>query len=454
VNAPHPDARFRQRRAVVVFLVLAGLIAAALVAGRGVLLPFLIAGIVAYLLAPLVDRLQSAHIPRWVTVILAYVCFFTAVYGFGIYLVPKLGDEASRLVVQLRRVAEAAPDVAERLDSTVQVLVDAASGPKTHAIESSAPPAPLSVEEEHERDQLERRKTAQLLFEKLDGQAWGVTLNAQTLEMDKREDGRWQISARRDDAGPVKGDALKQQVLRNLKGGAERLAVGLVGELLAMAQGLVTGVLGGLVYLVVTLMIGAYILIDLPRLQVFYRGLVPLRFRSDWDELRGRLDDGLSGVVRGQLIICVINGVLSGIGFAIFIPDFAVVLGLLAGVLTLVPIFGTFISSIPACLVGLSDGWGTSFAVLGWILLIHFFEANVWNPKIIGSQANIHPVVVVLSLVFGEHFFGLKGALFAVPVVAVVRALYLFAWARIRHDWLGEDDSESPVVKSKSSCSA
>ena len=71
-------------------------------------------------------------------------------------------------------------------------------------------------------------------------------------------------------------------------------------------------------------------------------------------------------------------------------------------------------------------------AVLGWILGIHFVEANVLNPKIIGHAAKINPVVVVFVLLAGEHAYGLKGALLAVPITAMVIAIGQFIYARIR----------------------
>ena len=53
--------------------------------------------------------------------------------------------------------------------------------------------------------------------------------------------------------------------------------------------------------------------------------------------------------------------------------------------------------------------------MLAWIILIHLFEANLFNPKIMGNAAKIHPVLVVFALIAGEHSYGLVGALFAVP---------------------------------------
>ncbi len=66
-------------------------------------------------------------------------------------------------------------------------------------------------------------------------------------------------------------------------------------------------------------------------------------------------------------------------------------------------------------LIGLTQDFWTALWVLLWIVGIHQVEANLLNPKIIGVAAKIHPVLVVLALIVGEHFFGLWGALLGVP---------------------------------------
>jgi predicted PurR-regulated permease PerM len=63
--------------------------------------------------------------------------------------------------------------------------------------------------------------------------------------------------------------------------------------------------------------------------------------------------------------------------------------------------------------------------VLLWIVGIHQLEANLLNPKIMGDQAHIHPVLVVFSLLAGEHFFGVPGALLAVPVLSIVQSIFM-----------------------------
>src|SRR5262249_47764208 len=73
--------------------------------------------------------------------------------------------------------------------------------------------------------------------------------------------------------------------------------------------------------------------------------------------------------------------------------------------------------------------------VLAWIVGIHQIEANFLNPKIIGDQAKIHPVLVIFSLLVGEHFFGVTGALLAVPVFSIAQSLFL----HFRYMTFGDD---------------
>ena len=126
-------------------------------------------------------------------------------------------------------------------------------------------------------------------------------------------------------------------------------------------------------------------------------------------------------MVRGQLLICLVNGVLSAIGFWFFELKYWPILAILAGVMSLVPIFGSILSSVPIVAIALTQSLGVALEVLLWIVGIHQLEANLLNPKIIGDQAQIHPVLVVFSLLVGEHFFGLPGALLAVPVLSIAQ---------------------------------
>jgi predicted PurR-regulated permease PerM len=184
---------------------------------------------------------------------------------------------------------------------------------------------------------------------------------------------------------------------------------------------------------VLMLVLSAYMLITAPRIFEFARSLYAPGRRGEFDEIIQRIDRGLSGVVRGQLIICVVNGALSGIGFYMLGLKYWAFLTLVATVMSIIPIFGAILSSVPAVLVALSQDLRLALFVLAWIVGIHQLEANVLNPKIMGDSARVHPVLVVFALLAGEHVAGLLGALLAVPVLSITQTLFLY----LRERFLG-----------------
>jgi predicted PurR-regulated permease PerM len=197
-------------------------------------------------------------------------------------------------------------------------------------------------------------------------------------------------------------------------------------ELFQLGRQAVRVLLNSFFSLFLTLMISGFLLLDPSRIRNFIRSLVPPRHAHAFDDLLERLDFGLSGVVRGQALICLINGVLTGIGVALLGIPFVVTLSVLAAVFSLIPIFGVLISTIPILLMALTVSFTTVLLALGWILAIHFLEGNFLNPKILGDSSKIHPVLIVFALVVGEHFFGVMGALLAVPIFSLLQNSFLF----------------------------
>jgi len=150
--------------------------------------------------------------------------------------------------------------------------------------------------------------------------------------------------------------------------------------------------------------------------------------------LMGYVDRGLAGVIRGQLLICLVNGILTGVGLHLLGVPYATLLAFVAGVFSLIPVFGTIASSIPIVLVALATGGITpGIMALAWITLVHLLEANIFNPLIMGSSAEMHPVIIIFALLAGESAFGVWGALLAVPAASLVQSCFKY----YRHEVLG-----------------
>jgi predicted PurR-regulated permease PerM len=205
---------------------------------------------------------------------------------------------------------------------------------------------------------------------------------------------------------------------------------GQFGDLAHHARFVVTGFFSILLTMVLVFMLTGFLLYDLPRLQGWLYLLVPTQYRAPVLGLIKDIDRGLAGAVRGQLVVCLVNGVLTTIGLMLLKVKFAITLGFVAGFCSLIPVFGTLFSSVPAVAIGLTYGIWKGMAVLAWILLIHLIEANLLNPNIIGHNAELHPALVVLALLIGEHFGGVMGLLFAVPLATVIKALLTYTLGR------------------------
>jgi predicted PurR-regulated permease PerM len=193
------------------------------------------------------------------------------------------------------------------------------------------------------------------------------------------------------------------------------------------AQGAVIGVGKRLYMLVLVLMLTAFIVIDRKNISSFFASLPPQRHRPQYHVLMAYVDRGLAGVIRGQLLICLVNGLLTWLGLVILGIKYAAVLGFVAGVFSLIPVFGTIASSIPIVLVAITGG-GLEDGVLAlaWITLIHLLEANLLNPLIMGTNAEMHPVVIIFALLAGEHAFGVWGALLAVPTASIIQSCFKY----------------------------
>ncbi len=472
---------YRKIASWAVYLGIAAFIGALLFFTRTMLLPFVLALAIAYILEPAVTKLHKRGVPRFVGVIGVYLAVIGSIVVFIYFLVPVIDVESKKFAQTFSAAVKKAPKMYEGLESEVGSLLDSLTqkesslvpgsagavredqwgfGPPMHRVPTLSPPAISSISELQfdsspqefsdaglqdvptaagaRRDVVTNRfkqvsrPDAALTIEQVKPGVFGVRLGASPIEVRNSGDGVWVLSSGEAGFQESRTGDLKNQVISAMRSGLQHISSTLLNGLLGFFQGLVTGLLQLIIGLVIVFLVGAFAMTDGPAILRLVKQNVPRQWRDDFSELLDNLDKGLSGVVRGQLLICVVNGVLSTIGFLIFIPEYAVVLGVLSGVLSLVPIFGTIISAAPAVLIAMSVGFGHAVGVLAWILGIHAVESYVLNPNIIGHHARIHPIVVVFVLILGESFFGLKGILLAVPVTSVVQTLLLFAWSRAK----------------------
>ncbi len=483
---------------------------------RTILLPFIFAVALVFLMEPVVSRVsRSAEhprgLPRWVAVILVYLVFILVVSLASVLIIPtfvseivRFAEEAPDTISDFRnetlpgvnrevqgflksylpvraeeggdKVALAKVEVAEaRLAATrTATAVGNAMSRVRHAAAMDVlwreemvqgEPVGSFIVSTHDKD-----PEKMTLEEALTTTGWSyaltdeqsalvvtedgrgglrVHLNDVAIEVEQVEDKAWVIRRKRtniipvDEVGPSVDEVfdLEKRVDQLLEDAISTSSERISG-LIEFAQKLLVGILAIFVGMILTFMVAAFISIDLPRVMAFLRSLVPQQMRGGYDVLLKEMERGLSGVVRGQLLICAVNGFLTWVGLAILGVKFSVLLAVVAGILSLIPVFGTILSTVPIVLIALTGGFMKGVLALGWILFIHGLEANILNPKIIGSSAHIHPVIVIFALLAGESAYGLVGALLAVPTASILLTLFNFVRTRA---WKQADSVEPSV---------
>ena len=138
----------------------------------------------------------------------------------------------------------------------------------------------------------------------------------------------------------------------------------------------------------------------------------------------------LGKVLEAQAVIALVNALLTAIGLWFFDVPHVAFLSIIVFVCGFVPVAGVFVSSAPICLIGLYHG-GVGQCVLLVLLItgIHFLEAYVLNPRIMGATLKINPVLVLVILVIGHHAFGVWGLLLGLPL-----CYYFFTHVITRED--------------------
>lgn len=401
------------------FAVTGALLVGALLLFREVLAPFALALVVAYVFAPLVEVLQRLEVagrrmPRWVAVVLLYVSLLGGLSAGVAFAVP-------RLVVEVQRLGREAPRALHTFrDEWLPRLEDELRSATALYAPEQVEPVPDAPTEP--RPAAEAEVDAIRVVPHVEG-GYEVHLPAHGIEIEPAGDDGYRISAAESRVRHERRDlvAVMSQSIRSFFTDTEAYA----GTAIRSIQTFVAKLIGGIFSFFIMLMLSAYMLITSEQILGFFRALARPSKRDRFDDLVARIDKGLAGVVRGQLLIALVNGVLSGIGFWMADLRYWPILTLIATVLSIIPIFGAIISSIPAVIVGLQDGLGTALFVLAWIIGIHQLEANLLNPKIMGDAAKVHPVLVVFALLAGEHLFGILGALLAVPILSITQSVFL-----------------------------
>jgi predicted PurR-regulated permease PerM len=331
-----------------------------------VLLPLAIAGILAYLLDPLVDILEKRRVPRGWGIILVYLLGVGIVVGTGATVIP-------RLVIETKNLIQDIPSYGNKI-----------------------------------QDRFKTWKENSKVGKKL-GELWDTNKFQQVWDAD-----------------------LSKSVQDALSKLAPTVSAWLVAQLSRVASwfGLLVGIAMVPVYLF-------YLLLEKRGISGKWTNYLPIH-ESKWKTesvfIIQQINDYLILFFRGQVLVAICDGILLTVGFLAIGLNYAFLLGMVAGVLSIVPFLGVAISIIPAVLLALIQfgDWLHPLLVLGVFSVVQFLEGFVISPKIMGDRVGLHPLTIILAVMIGTTLMGgIIGGILAIPLTAALRVLmFRYIWHR------------------------
>ncbi len=182
--------------------------------------------------------------------------------------------------------------------------------------------------------------------------------------------------------------------------------------------------------LVISPVVAAYMLIDWDRMIARIDTWVPPRHRETVRMLAGRMNTAVSGFVRGQVSVCIVMGLYYGTGLALVGLNFGLLIGLMAGLLGIIPYVGFGTGLVVGLVVALVQYWpdwhGIAY-VLAVFAVGQGLEGWILTPNWVGRSVGLHPVWLLFSLFAFGSLFGFVGMLVAVPAAASIGVLARFA---------------------------
>jgi predicted PurR-regulated permease PerM len=205
-------------------------------------------------------------------------------------------------------------------------------------------------------------------------------------------------------------------------------ALELVGPVQSLAFASI-GVLGNILILVI---LSIYIAVDRESISAFLFRLVPPSLSTDARLFQDSVGRSFGGFLRGQAVMGVTFGAITALVNVAFGLPYGAVTALAAGVLHAIPFFGPFISWLPPVAVALLFVPSATIPVVIVMAIAWLATMNVLQPRLMAGAVGIHPIVVLASVVIGSKIAGIAGAIFGIPVAAVLSAFFFQLYGRSR----------------------
>ena len=403
-----------------------------------ILIPVAIAGILTYLLDPLVTKMSRATLSRTKAVALLFAITFFALGGLVAWLVPTISIQSANFAKEVPAYTEKARDrivdLIYRFDQTFGLFGGAhgksASTSLTNWLIGPASPSPHP------------QPTGTAAASPSAPQASAPP--PETIAP---------IASKLSTAERQRIQAYVEKQMPNIQRALPTLMEKFWGILKKSIGGFL-GVTGFLLSLILVPIYLFFLLTEKPRIEERWKDYLPLRaspLKDEVAEVLSEINKYITAYFRGQLLVCLVDGLLIGAALTLFGLNFAPLIGALVVILTMVPYIGIIVCWVPAVLIAAFQwgDWSHPIGVTLIFIVIQNLEGIFYAPRIVGNYVGLHPMTVIVSIfVWGLIIGGVLGPLLAVPLTATVKVLLArYVWGRRLREQVEESIEELPMVE-------
>jgi len=198
-------------------------------------------------------------------------------------------------------------------------------------------------------------------------------------------------------------------------------------------------VAGGLIWAIFIFVVGFYLLLDANRFSAWVDSWIPSAYEEEFRLLRAELDGVWKAYFLGQVTLAIIVGLIIGISAGILGIRSAILLGVIAAILELIPNWGYGVSGIIGVLFAFFQGstwiplpnWAFALLVAGFYFVMWQIDTNYLVPRIIGQRLRLPPALIIVGIIAGASVGGALGLLLAAPIIATFRVLGSYLYRRL-----------------------
>ncbi|MEG0495801.1 MAG: AI-2E family transporter [Eubacterium sp.] len=214
----------------------------------------------------------------------------------------------------------------------------------------------------------------------------------------------------------------------NLQESFTKLA-GMFGSVLQSLSNSIIANSGQLMNIVIIPLVTIFLLLDKEVFIHSFMYLVPINARNQVRKMFSDVDMVIGGFIRGQGLMSIIAGILTGVGAYFMGLPYAPIIGVVAGVTTMVPYFGPAVGMVVICVMALLSSPILMVYILIWMCVVQVICGNLLAPAIMSGNVGLHPVVIIFSIFFFGALFGGFGMILAVPMMGAIKVVLKYVVA-------------------------